>query len=382
MEVVYQIESNGEKFLKGLENKHVQDQATLEWISREIAAETTLHVPFVSYLKGLAENQLLIKLSCMNTMMAYLADIRDHQSNLFDAEVYQLLCTLLEQCYYTPSQWKVELDHLSAEKKKITLETYDNIIENYIYNPSQYPAKIELNPLLSDKEFILFNILYEEDMRPIQFENDDTFKFSSTWKSFLKNQAKYRLSFVVETQIIENALRKPEKKLACYSDLLEIVNTWSFCISDIDVMIKECLQSLLYSPASLISTITLCLLSLMQIAERECNEQVYHQYIGMCQAAWLKIFQSLLNDAVFENPQILPFQNSFTISKLTKYCSSFVQFYRCIQQNMDDFNLYLDNIWYQFLRTRRIYLNSTNTVDHHLIWLETVLFTGTTSLQQ
>lgn len=39
-------------------------------------------------------------------------------------------------------------------------------------------------------------------------------------------------------------------------------------------MIKECLQSLLYSPASLISTVTLCLLSLMQIAERECSEQV------------------------------------------------------------------------------------------------------------
>lgn len=102
----------------------------------------------------------------------------------------------------------------------------------------------------------------------------------------------------------------------------------------------------------------------------------------MCQAAWLKIFQSLLNDAVFENPRILPFRKSFTISKLTKYCSCFVQFYRFIQQKMDDFNLYLENIWYQFLRARRIYLNSTNTVDHDLVWLETVLFTSTTSLQQ
>ncbi|KAG2236584.1 hypothetical protein INT48_000138 [Thamnidium elegans] len=64
----------------------------------------------------------------------------------------------------------------------------------------------------------------------------------------------------------------------------------------------------------------------------------------MCQAAWLKIFQSLLNDAVFENPQIRSFQKSFTISKLTKYCSCFVQFYRFIQQEMNDFNLYLDNI--------------------------------------
>ncbi|KAG2236583.1 hypothetical protein INT48_000137 [Thamnidium elegans] len=94
----------------------------------------------------------------------------------------------------------------------MVLETYDNIIENYIYNPNQYPAKIESNPLLSDKEyirFILFNILYE-DMRPIQFENDEMFKFSITWNRFLKEQVKYKSSFVVETQMIENALRKPE----------------------------------------------------------------------------------------------------------------------------------------------------------------------------
>lgn len=104
---------------------------------------------------------------------------------------------------------------------------------------------------------------------------------------------------------------------------------------------------------------------------------MYREYILMSRAVWLQIFQSLLDDVVFENPHTTPLKKSHTISKLSKYCSCLVQYNRFTQyEHSDNFNDYLDSMWHHFLRSRRIYLKSTNTTDQDLVWLETLLFTS------
>ncbi|KAI9365637.1 hypothetical protein BD770DRAFT_76563 [Pilaira anomala] len=317
------------------------------------------------------EARLMIFSFCLKT--------RNDRRHLFDIEVNHLISSILEQCSYSTSEWEKVLDQLSLEKKKKKLQTYDHIIESYIYNPSQLPSKINSDPELEDADyirFILFNALHESDMRPIQFENDDTFKFSDAWTIFLKDQNSYKLTFVIEAQTIENSLRNPQKKLGCYiGEEEEIPNIPSFSPSLLEMTIKECLQSLLHCYPSAIPSITFCLLSLLQLAKKSCTEQVYHEYISMSRAVWLKIFQSLLDDVVFENPETTPFKKSRTISKLSKYCSCLAQYNRFTRYELsDDFDNYLDNMWYHFLCSRRIYLKSTNTTDQDLVWLETLLF--------
>lgn len=93
----------------------------------------------------------------------------------------------------------------------------------------------------------------------------------------------------------------------------------------------------------------------------------------MCQAAWLKIFKSLLDDAAFENPEEMSFKTSPTISTLSKYCACFIQYYKHTEQDINNFQFYMEEIWNHFYRWRRIYLTSTKTIDHDLIWLETML---------
>lgn len=97
---------------------------------------------------------------------------------------------------------------------------------------------------------------------------------------------------------------------------------------------------------------------------------MYQQYIMMCQAAWLKIFKSLLDDLVFEVPQ----EKSHTVSTLTKYCACFIQYSKHTeQQDMDTLQVYMDDIWTHFYRWRRLYLTSTETTDDNLLWLEIML---------
>ncbi|KAG2200008.1 hypothetical protein INT47_000358 [Mucor saturninus] len=93
-----------------------------------------------------------------------------------------------------------------------SLQSYNNIITEYLYNPRSYPQKIVFDEHLSDVaciRFALFNVLYGTDMQPLQYNHDDTFKFSDAWVQLLK-ESKRSNAFLIETQVIENALRNPE----------------------------------------------------------------------------------------------------------------------------------------------------------------------------
>lgn len=90
----------------------------------------------------------------------------------------------------------------------------------------------------------------------------------------------------------------------------------------------------------------------------------------MVQAAWLKIFNSLLNDAVFEKDNS---KKSITISTLSKYCACFIQ-YKAKFTKDKDIGKYLQDIWSHYYNTRRIYLNSTKADQKDLQWLEKLYF--------
>lgn len=91
----------------------------------------------------------------------------------------------------------------------------------------------------------------------------------------------------------------------------------------------------------------------------------------MCQAAWLKILESLLNGIVFLNPQ------TCTIS-LVQCCACFYQFHRYAQyDDMSDFNQHMHALWLDFVRKRRIYLNSTGLTDDTLQWLQHLIKAST-----
>jgi hypothetical protein len=96
----------------------------------------------------------------------------------------------------------------------------------------------------------------------------------------------------------------------------------------------------------------------------------------MIQAAWIQVFNSLLNNAVFEKEE--SFKQSITVSTLTTYCACLIQYKRFIvTEEEDDFNQYLKNIWNHFYTTRTIYLNSTQqSTANNLKWLERVYFTS------
>ena len=91
----------------------------------------------------------------------------------------------------------------------------------------------------------------------------------------------------------------------------------------------------------------------------------------MCQAAWLKILASLLNDVVFSNPDHLPFKDSVGVALLIRCCACYIQFNHFIlHHTQNDFQHYLETIWSHFEKTRTIYLNSTQTTDKDLLWLK------------
>lgn len=96
----------------------------------------------------------------------------------------------------------------------------------------------------------------------------------------------------------------------------------------------------------------------------------------MCQAAWLKIFQSLLNDVVFLDTRETPLKMSTTISTLSQCCACFIQLNR-YTQNDDTNTHHIEAIWSNFIKKRNIYLNSTHTVDPDLPWLQHTLYMTT-----
>lgn len=73
----------------------------------------------------------------------------------------------------------------------------------------------------------------------------------------------------------------------------------------------------------------------------------------MCQAAWLKILESLLNQIAFSSSE------SCT-TNLVECSACFIQFRRYTQcDDMSDFSQYADALWGDFIQRRNVYLKST-----------------------
>jgi hypothetical protein len=110
--------------------------------------------------------------------------------------------------------------------------------------------------------------LYEHELNPIEFDNNT--HFSDAWINYLKHQNQLKSSFMIETQMIENMIRNPEKKLDCYS----IVTLQEQQVDQLDIVIRECCQSFIYSPPRCVMTITFCLINLLQFAKKKCELKV------------------------------------------------------------------------------------------------------------
>lgn len=118
----------------------------------------------------------------------------------------------------------------------------------------------------------LFNILYEQELRPLEF-NNYSIQFSETWINYLKTQNQVKTLFIIETQLIENAIRNPEKKLNCYSLTANEDNTL-IDMEQLDTIIREACQSFIYSHPKFVPVIALCLIKLLYFAKQKSEAQV------------------------------------------------------------------------------------------------------------
>ncbi|CAO3653397.1 unnamed protein product [Mucor hiemalis] len=372
-------------FYNELLKQNVQDSVHFNLISREITTQDKFKVHIVPFLKYLTLNthELLEKLSCIRTyFMAYLADeelqsiifnycfkVWDDGQDVYDAEIHHLLYLILENCKLSSDIWKEKLDNSNSGKKANRLEMYDNMIEDYLYNPSlNYPTNVHLDKdvnITASARFTLFNVLYAQEMKPIHFINDELFKLSDECIALIQQLDKS--AFIVETKMIENALCDPKKNLSCYT-MTSVKNITR--IDALDTVIRECCNLLIHAPM-FVHAISLALIHSLHYAKQYCTKELYHKYIMMCQAAWLKILESLLNSIVFLNPQ------SCTTS-IVRCCACFYQFHRYTQyDDISDFNQHMDALWLDFVRKRRVYLNSTGLTDHTLPWLQYLIKTST-----
>ncbi|KAI7891379.1 uncharacterized protein EV154DRAFT_481256 [Mucor mucedo] len=267
---MYPLDTRGlftkDSFLSELRKEQVRNDKTLQEINNQVTTRENyglFGVSFLTYLiHDLPPNEILVKLACMVQHMDYLADhlearrmifsfclkIRSNQMHLFDAQINHLVYTLLQACSFSSEVWQKELDGSSSDKLL------------------SYPQKIVFDEHLSDVaciRFALFNVLYGTDMQPLQYNHDDTFKFSDAWVQLLK-ESKRSNAFLIETQVIENALRNPEKNLACYAMDLDSL-TLSLSSDVFDTVIREACQSLIHTHPKFIPYITRALIHLLQV---------------------------------------------------------------------------------------------------------------------
>lgn len=373
----------GNDFYNELVKAKVQDPADFDLISREITRPVNFNVHSVPFLKYLTLNtdQLLEKLLCIHTyFMAYLAEeqhtiifnycfkILISGQGVYDAEIYHLLYHILENCKIPAHKWKEALDNSDSGKKANSLKMYDNMIDDYLYNPSlYYPTNVHLDKdvnITASARFTLFNVLYAQEMKPLDFVNDELFKLSDECIALIQQLDKS--AFTVETRMIENALRDTKKNLPCYT--MARVNN-AIAIEEIETVIRECCNLLIHAPM-FVHAISLALIHLMHYAKQECTKESYHQYNMMCQAAWLKILESLLNEIVF-------LSSESCTTKFVECSACFIQFHRYTQcDDMSDFNQHAAALWRDFVQKRTVFLRSTGLKDNSLPQLQHLIKTS------
>ncbi|CAO0802851.1 unnamed protein product [Mucor circinelloides] len=316
-------------------------------------------------------------------MFSYCLKIRNTRQDLDDIEIYHVLYSVLDQCAPSTSlSWQKELDVLSLEKEKKMLQDYDDLIEHYILNPSDYPEKT----LDGDGEqdlrcvirFSLFNILFESKMKPLQFKNDKHFTLSDAWTRLLKHASNSPLhaEFNVVVQLTEKALWNIQAEHLQLPSLQKTAFDTNSAVffnrQEFENTLRECLKSLHVAHTMYISTIAYSLIQLIQYARISYNDddQFQAHITNLSQATWFELVQSLLSDAVFET---LPCEESTTVVRLFKVAACYIQFRLVLKLPHTEFPM---SIWDHYYLQRSIFLKSTGITDNILL-IEKVVFTST-----
>ncbi|CEP14197.1 hypothetical protein [Parasitella parasitica] len=280
------------------------------------------------------------------------------------------------------------IGYIISRKKQenVKLQNCDDLIESYIQNPSVYP--IECLECSTEQELpvvmriSLFNILFDEKMKPIEFKNNnERFQFSDTWINLLNHALHSPLhsKLNVALQLTEKSLwnlKLDSLKVQSSHTIAFDLSTSSFPNQqEFEKIFRECLQSLQIAHPMYISVIVYSLIQLVLYARISYNDD--NQFQGrinqMSQAVWFEIYQSLLSDAVFET---LPCEKSPIIAKLFKVAACYIQFRLALKMPHVMFPV---SIWDHYNLQRSIFLKSTGIIDNFLL-IEKVVFTSTCPL--
>ncbi|KAL9558718.1 hypothetical protein MBANPS3_000765 [Mucor bainieri] len=406
----------------------------VEQISQHLTTDLKLFrdygILFLEQLSGQTANlKPIIVLACLNRyIVQYLADneeslkdvvddarlimssyclkIRNTGQDLDDIEIYHVLYSVLDQC--APSSilsWQKELGMSSLAKERKMLQDCDDLIEHYFRNPYDYPTAALDDDQNSHSviRFSLFNILFESKMKPLQFKNEEHFAFSNAWTCILKHASNSpsHAEFNVVVQLTEKALwntqaehlRLPSlKETAIDTSLITFSNQQEY-----ETTLRECLKSLQVAHTMYMSTIVYSMIQLIRYARESYNDdnQVgplcnsnkieaksdpltpnlkFQGHINqMSQAIWFELYQSLLEDAVFETA---PCEKSPIMAKLFKLAACHLQFKLALKIPTTEFPM---SIWDHYHLQRSIFLKSTGFTDNTLL-IEKMVFTSTCAL--
>ncbi|KAI7899565.1 uncharacterized protein BX663DRAFT_520471 [Cokeromyces recurvatus] len=360
---------------------YLEHLVTLASPDRNLINLNCLNIYFVQYLVD-KENDLKIVKEAYSMIFSYCLKIYNIGQQLNNIEIYQVLYSLLEQCAPSNvSSWEKKLNELPIRKTRQILQYYDDIINDYMYNPSIYPDKIPiLDPTLTHNisaRFTLFNILFETEMKPLQFEYQENFRFSNSWVHFLT-----KMNSTSAIKLFDTRIKSIENKLWALNAENIRVRFHELCIEsftfisqeEFETTFRECLQSLKVAHTRYVVKIVYCLLQLLLYASTAYNEQFQKYILQVGQATWFEIFQCLLDDAVFEAS---PCAKSISFQRLFKMLACYTQ-YRQLP-SIPYVKLPL-SIWDHFYLQRSIFLKSIGELENNipdLTLIEKVLFTCT-----
>ncbi|KAK4515465.1 Pyr_redox_2 domain-containing protein [Mucor velutinosus] len=317
-------------------------------------------------------------------VFSYCLKIRNTRQDLDDIEIYHVLYSVLGQC--APSStlsWQKELDMSSQAKEKKMLQDCDDLIEHYIRNPNDYPAEILVDDQDPGKTIrcLLFNLLFESKMKPLQLKNDKHFAFSDAWARLLKHASNSpaHVEFNVVVQLTEKSLWDIQAEHLHLPSLQETaINAHPVVFSnqqEYETTLRECLKSLQVAHTMYISTIVYSMIQLIQHARVSYNDddQFQGRINQMSRAIWFELYQSLLTDAAFET---LPCEASPIIARLFKVAACYIQFRLALNIPYTEFPM---SIWDHYYLQRSIFLKSTGITDNTLL-IEKVVFTSAGAL--